>query len=340
MDLYSSLRVLRKWWYVAAVVLVLTAFGAVASVAQVSDSEQASGEVVLLAAPTPPAATNDNPNPPEANNPYALMALPDIVDVISRSVSSDSTGRSLELQGLSGSYTIAGNQEFQRGPIITIEVTSPNEEAALDSYALVADEVESTLDRLQDEVGANPAFRVKMQRLTAPQLTSSGTLAGLRAGVIALAIGFLLSLAVVFGVESISRGRARWAQRRAAEASTTGSGQASGNVSSERLDDPRDAPAPARAGLVDGGVASNGEGIAEEPATRSRTRGIPAKISKGTKAPRRRNPNGSRQRNDRASEPTPKTTNTARNDDLHQETAGTTEASDNSEADAVPSEEL
>jgi hypothetical protein len=162
-----------------------------------------------------------------------------------------------------------------------------------------------------------------MQRLTAPQLTSSGTLEGLRAGVIALAIGFLLSLAVVFGVESISRGRARRAQRRAAEARTTGSGQASGDVSSDRLDDPGDAPALARAGLVDGGVASNGEGIAEEPATSGR-----------------RSPNGSGQRNDRTNEPTSKTTNIARNDDLHQETAGTTEASDNSEADAVPSEEL
>jgi hypothetical protein len=209
MDLYSSLRVVRRWWYLAVPLLLLTALGVVAAVSLVSSSRHATGEVVLLAAPTPPAATNENPNPPEANNPYALMALPDIVDVLSRSVSSDATALALEARGLQGTYTVEGNLNFQRGPIITIETTSPTRRAALRSYSLVADELEARLDGLQDQLGANPAFRVKMQRLTTPQVAPSSTLTDLRAALIAAAIGLLLTLAVVFGAESISRGRAR-----------------------------------------------------------------------------------------------------------------------------------
>ena len=168
MDLYSSLRVVQKRWRIAVPLLVLTLIGVAVAVSQSSSSKKASGEVVLLAAPTPPGPTNDNPNPPIANNPYALMELPDVVDVVSQSVSSEAAARDLQRQGLSGTYTIAGNQDFQRGPIMTIEVTSPTESSALASYRLVVDEAASTLDRLQDEVQANPAFRVKMQRLTAP----------------------------------------------------------------------------------------------------------------------------------------------------------------------------
>ncbi len=214
MDLYSSLRIVRRWWYLAVPLLLLTVGGALVAVGEVSASKQASGEVVVLAAPSPPAATNDNPNPPEANNPYALMALPDVVDVLSRTVSSDATGRVLEHRGLQGTYTVQGNQNFQRGPIITIETTAPDERSALRSYRLVASEVASTLDGLQDQVGANPAFRVKMQRLTPPQVAATSTLTDLRAALIAVAIGLLLTLTVVFGAESISRGRARRAARR------------------------------------------------------------------------------------------------------------------------------
>ena len=158
MDLYSSLRVVQKRWRIAVPLLVLTLIGVAVAVSQSSSSRQASGEVVLLAAPTPPGPTNDNPNPPIANNPYALMELPDVVDVVSQSVSSEATTRELQRQGLSGTYTIAGNKDFQRGPIMTIEVTSPTESSALASYRLVVDEAASTLDRLQDEVQANPAF--------------------------------------------------------------------------------------------------------------------------------------------------------------------------------------
>ena len=158
MDLYSSLRVVQKRWRIAVPLLVLTLIGVTVAVSQSSSSRQASGEVVLLAAPTPPGPTNDNPNPPIANNPYALMELPDVVDVVSQSVSSEATARELQRQGLSGTYTIAGNKDFERGPIMTIEVTSPTESSALASYRLVVDEAASTLDRLQDEVQANPAF--------------------------------------------------------------------------------------------------------------------------------------------------------------------------------------
>ena len=110
---------------------------------------------------------------------------------------------------MSGTYTIAGNKDFQRGPIMTIEVTSPTESSALASYRLVVDEAASTLDRLQDEVQANPAFRVKMQRLTAPAVASASALVKLRAALIALLIGLFVTLAAVFAVESIEKGKAR-----------------------------------------------------------------------------------------------------------------------------------
>jgi hypothetical protein len=275
LDLYSSLRVLQKRWRVAVPLLVLTLIGVAVAVSQSSASKKASGEVVLLAAPTPPNPTNENPNPPIANNPYALMELPDIVDVISRSVSSDATSGVLARKGLSGTYTIGGNKDFQRGPIMTIEATSSTEESALRSYHLVVDEAQSTLDRLQDQAGANPAFRVKMQRLTAPTVSTASTLVELRAALIALLIGLLITLTAVFGAESISRGHAR---RRAAD---VGEGDAAVGVvadlgsADERTDDgsgpPRrlptrePAPSPPAAVAVDGGTAREGEVRVEEP---------------------------------------------------------------------------
>ncbi len=259
MDLYSSLRVVQKRWRIAVPLLVLTLIGVAVAVSQSSSSKQASGEVVLLAAPTPPGPTNDNPNPPIANNPYALMELPDVVDVVSQSVSSEATARDLQRQGLSGTYTIAGNKDFQRGPIMTIEVTSPTESSALASYRLVVDEAASTLDRLQDEVQANPAFRVKMQRLTAPAVASASALVKLRAALIALLIGLFVTLAAVFAVESIQKGQAR---RRAAAGGEPDAGAgvvADLGAATEPPENGAAPPSPQPVVAMDGGIARQRE---------------------------------------------------------------------------------
>jgi hypothetical protein len=274
LDLYSSLRVLQKRWLVAVPLLVLTLIGVAVAVSQSSASKQASGEVVLLAAPSPPNPTNENPDPPIANNPYALMELPDVVDVISRSVASDATGRVLESKGLSGTYTIGGNKDFQRGPIMTIEATSSTEGGALRSYQLVVDEAQSTLDRLQDQAGANPAFRVKMQRLTAPTVSSASTLVELRAALIALLIGLLITLTAVFGVESISRGQARRGGAVGGEGDEAAGVVADLGSADERTDHGAGAPprlpnrGPAASPpvlAVDGATARQGEDRVEEP---------------------------------------------------------------------------
>jgi hypothetical protein len=208
--LASSLRIVTKRPLLLGALLLVTIFGMITAVIVTSRSYEASGEVLLLPAPEVPPSTDPTVPAPSTNNPYLRLELSDVADALSARVSSAAQHDRLVAQGLQGSYELVANADFQRGPILTLKVTSTSQAAALDGYRLLSRATTSNLREMQVSAGANPAFLISSQDVANPAIASATLLARMRAGLVALVLGLILSLVVLFAIDALGvrRGRA------------------------------------------------------------------------------------------------------------------------------------
>ncbi len=201
MDFASTLRVLAKHKVIAGTLLALTLIATIASFAVASKTQEASGSYLLLTAKTPPRLADGTQI--STNNPFADMELSTVVDVLVRAQMTDKVANELKAEGFVGSYTVVGNKDFVRGPVLDLTVTSPTAEEALSGYELLATSVQQTLQDRQLSEGANPDYLVTMQRLQDPVVTSPGLVGRLRLSIAVLAVGLIATLGITFAVESL-----------------------------------------------------------------------------------------------------------------------------------------
>lgn len=258
MDFASTLRVLAKHKLLVAVLLVLTLGAAVWGLSVTAQTKEAAGSYVLLSAPEPqPTATGEVPV--VANNPFSAMDQSTVVDVLARSMKTKQMALELKDQGLVGTYRVVGNQDFLRGPLVDLSVTSPTADEALAGYDLLAAEVSQTLEQRQVEAGANPAYLMSMQRVNEPVVSTPGLVGRIRLGLAILAVGLIMTLALTLLVDSVSRRR----HRRSASVSS-GDGDAGEEAPSEGVDGSPGSPRETEVGR-----APTGDGSDTSPGTES-----------------------------------------------------------------------
>lgn len=124
---------------------------------------RASSSMILINPPALPVETAGGPEIPAANdNPYARFGdLTVIVDVLTRIMQSDQTADHLASAGLDGTYEIAANSDFYRGPIIDVATESSSAEGAIDANRLVLAELQTALADLQEADGTDPTYLIK-----------------------------------------------------------------------------------------------------------------------------------------------------------------------------------
>jgi hypothetical protein len=207
MDFASTLRVLGKHKLIVGIMLALTIVATLVAVAAASKTQEAAGSYLLLNARTPPKEPDGTQI--STNNPFAEMELSTVVDVLVRAEMTEAVADQLKSQGFNGSYTVIGNKDFVRGPVLDLTVTASDSQAATDGYELLAANVQQTLQEKQLDAGANPDYLVTMQRLQDPVISTPGLVGRLRLAIAVFGVGILLTLAVTFSVESLRNRSAR-----------------------------------------------------------------------------------------------------------------------------------
>ena len=229
MDLLTLVRLIRR--NIVAAILACVLALALVSYAVVTAPAVflSSGSMVLFSPPTPPepvAVDADQGAPPTTvatDNPYARFNdLSVVVDIVKRVLLSREVDQRLRAAGVIGTYTVAANIDFYRGPIIDIASEAPTPEASQRSTDLVMAELAVALDDLQAKQGTDEQYRIVAQSVVPPnpgtRVLSSTVRRGMAATV--LATGMFVGILVLS--DSVRRSLGRRRDRRLARAARNG----------------------------------------------------------------------------------------------------------------------
>ena len=216
MDILSILGLLRRRKWVALGALVVSAVALTVTVIQAPPLYRATSTVVLLAPPSPPPVGTDEAEDAldrsQVENPYVGYGdLSIVVDIVRRVMMSRATEAKLRDQGLVGDYEVAANADFYRGPIVDISAEAATPEAAAESTALVAAELEETLVAIQSAQETDPAYFIRSDVVVAATRADRVYSSTLRRVIAVGAVSVLLILgsAVLADTVAESRRRAR-----------------------------------------------------------------------------------------------------------------------------------
>ncbi|WNV76011.1 hypothetical protein [Geodermatophilus sp. DSM 44513] len=198
MDLLDIARILMRRWYIALPLCIATVAVALAVRAGVSPGYTVTSNVLVL----PPSATRvqtDNGFEVVPSNP--LLGFSGSTLTAAQALALLGSAPDFQERATEGSdvaaYSVVASE---RQPIITISVESQDRQDALDTGQRVIDELDSEL--AQQQPTAQQEQRLALYTLTSPAVTAADS-APLRALVISLAVGLLLTLAVSVLVDGI-----------------------------------------------------------------------------------------------------------------------------------------
>jgi hypothetical protein len=168
---------------------------------------------VVLVDPTPQAAVQV-PVEQTANPYFRLNDMSVVVDIIKRVMVGADVDQRVRADGLTGTYLVAANTDFYRGPIIDMVVESDNPDAAVAGVKLLLVEQALVLDEIQSTEGTDPDYRITTQVVVEPAEASRVLSSTMRRGLAAaiLAGGFVLASLLL--ADLVRRLRARRALRR------------------------------------------------------------------------------------------------------------------------------
>lgn len=216
------LQISRKIWrhrIVTLPVVVLTLLGAFYVVAFKAPVYSASSSFVLINPPLPPTAQEIARNPAlgriDSNNPYTRF--PDqsvIVGLLSSSLSNESARQALSGKGADSRYTVAPASQFASSSLL-VDVTgvASTPQEAMQSAELVGAALTAELDRMQASQGVDPHYRIKAQRVVAPDHAEQRLSGKLRPLVGVLAMGALLLFVVISAAEALATLRAERSEK-------------------------------------------------------------------------------------------------------------------------------
>jgi len=175
---------------------------------------RASGAVVLLNPPALPEVTEENPTiPPEFQNPYSRFGdLSVMVDILVRVLETEQMGKSLKAAGLDGTFEIAANRDFYRGPIVDVAAEGPSAEAAIRDANLVIAEIGTQLRVLQEQQGTAESYFIQVETIVVPDKATTVFSGTLRSMIIVAGLGVVATLAAGLLAEKLRRPRNRRAE--------------------------------------------------------------------------------------------------------------------------------
>ena len=159
------------------------------------------------------------PPPVGTDNPYARFNdLSVVVDIVDRVLLSREVDQRLRAAGVIGTYTVAANIDFYRGPIIDIASEAPTPEASQRSTELVMAELAVALDDLQSNQGTDAQYRIVAQSVVPPNPGTRVLSSTVRRGMAATVLATGMFVGILILSDSVKRSRKSRRDRRSAAA--------------------------------------------------------------------------------------------------------------------------
>lgn len=221
MNISGLLKILGRHKPIVGTFAALTLAALVAVMFLWPPSYQATSAVVLLNPPAVPVASvNGPPVPDDIQNPYVSFDdLSVVVDVLSRVFDSKEMLDKLKAQGLQGTFEIAANRDFYRGPIIDVAAEAPTPQAAVKATNMVTAELEAQLKSLQASQKIDPNYFIKTAAVVDASQATSVLTGTIRMLIMVGGLGAILTVGSGLLADGIDRLRAR---RRSGAAGTGG----------------------------------------------------------------------------------------------------------------------
>lgn len=182
---------LRRNWLVAILGLMCS-IGLVAGAAiLVPANYVATSQMVLL-----PPLSQPNANYNGVINPYmGLDGLQSMAQVVANSMMGDNTASALHASGVS-SYSVTFDT-LSAGPILLVQATEPTASQASHAITALDNQVPLTVARLQKAASISPRSYINAKVIASPSTPAQSIKTQLRAEVLALIIGLVLTLLAI-----------------------------------------------------------------------------------------------------------------------------------------------
>jgi hypothetical protein len=219
---------------------------------------------VLLNPPAVPTATQARPDiPAEFQNPYVRFGdLSVVVDILVRITGSKEVVDSLKAKGLEGTFTIAANRDFYRGPIVDVVAEHTSSASAINDTKLVIQEIQDELVTLQTQQGTDPSYFIRAEIVVGADRATTVLSGTLRLLIVGAGLGGMLTIGSGLLADAIGRRRRR---RRSASDDPSHDDQSSDDE--ETLDEPSrgDLPSDRRGRKSRARVLDDDQSTSDEP---------------------------------------------------------------------------
>ena len=204
MDFVGTVQALSRRWYVAVPLLLLTLAATVLVKAGVAPADTADASAMVL---PPRATTTATPSGIAVQDGNPLLTTNAGTDVEAQALTLIANGSEFKQEVTGGvtlsSYSVSSappSPSVSRYPFITISVEAGTRREALDVTRRIVAALQESLRRQQTGTGADQQLTLKP--LAPPSVVTVKT-ASLRAAIIALAVGLVLTALLTIGVDGL-----------------------------------------------------------------------------------------------------------------------------------------
>ena len=211
LNISSLLRILWRHKIVVGSVALVSLLGLLGIVVTSPPTYRAGAAVVLLNPPAVPTATAARPDiPAQYQNPYVRFGdLSVVVDILVRVTGSQEVVNSLKSKGLDGTFTIAANRDFYRGPIVDVAAESGSSAKAINDTKLVVQQIQDELVALQTQQGTDPSYFIRAELVVGADRATTVFSGTLRLLILAAGFGGMLTIGAGLLADAIARRRPR-----------------------------------------------------------------------------------------------------------------------------------
>ncbi len=193
-------RTLIRRWYLTVLGLAVTVGLVAAAVIAVPVSYEAKAYVVVI----PPANSTSN-----SDNPLlGLTGLTSAADVLARAMSDPSKVNKLKQQGVTGKYTVVRDLTTD-GPVLVVTANLDDSSGVLRELKLILADMPSTLSTVQQSASVSKRDQIGLLTLSIADKPTSDRKSQLRAVIVAVVVGLLLTMLIVSVGDRLIRRRSR-----------------------------------------------------------------------------------------------------------------------------------
>ncbi len=209
MDVFETIRIAARRWYVFAPVFVVVALITLYVLSLMPSEYETSATVVVVppssSTKVPTTADNTSTTVTVKTNPYLAGSQTVAASVLQTALSSPQVASMLKEQGVTGSWKVVQRAD---SPVLDITSTADSEQKAREWAAKIVDQSKATFEDLQTAVGAPRDQLIQLDVISPPTEAKPQYGSRIRVGVAlgAVALGLAFASAFLFdGVESRRR---------------------------------------------------------------------------------------------------------------------------------------